>query len=175
MFQKKPILFILTISIAVVFVSVLTIIYLGKKETITKKTESKNKTTIDYSKRKHKENRKIIKKKKISSIEKILSKLKLSETQKLKIMEIKKERTILKEKRKKIKELKKKLEQAFRDNTSYEEILSLYEKIQNLETQIDSVKFKYILEIRKILTPEQKKKFQKLRKRYKRRSKKKKS
>ena len=165
MFQKKPIIIILTTSIMVALISTLIIVYLGKNDKITKKINSKSKKT--FHKRKNK-------KKKNSSIDKILSKLELSEDQKLKIREVKKKRLLQKDERKKIKELKKKLEKAFKDNTSYGEILNLYEQRQNLKARTELTKFKYILEIRKILNPEQRKKFQKLKKKYKHRLKKKK-
>jgi len=177
MFQKKPVIIILVISAMVLIISALVVISIGnesKMNTNKKKTDPAKRETINLSREKIQKPVKKKKQKK-SSIDKILSKLKLSENQKLKIMEIKKEKPLKKEERKKIKKLKKKLNRSFKDDTSYEEILRLYKQIQNLKARIAFNEFKYILEIRQILNSKQKEKFQKLRKEYKRRSKKKKS
>ncbi len=177
MFQKKPVIILLVISIMMLIISALVIVYLGNENEMNankNKTDPAKRETINFPRKK---NQKSIKKKKRkkSSIDKILSKLELSESQKLKIMEIQKEKPLKKEEQKKIKKLKKKLSRSFKDNTSYEEMLRLYGQIQNLKTQVAFNEFKYILEIRQILNPKQKEKFQKLRKKYKRLLKKKKS
>ena len=180
MLQKKPVILILVISIMMLLISILTIVYLRNNNEVTeniKKTDSKNRETLNFSKgeKKKKSKRMRREKKKKKSVERILSKIKLSESQKLQIKEIKKERLPQKEKRTKMKELRRKLKQSFKDNTSQEDLLSLHGQIQSLKTQIASNEFRYILKIRKILNSKQRKKFQRLRKKYKHRFKKKKS
>ncbi len=178
--KKKTVIFISVTSVMVLLVSILTIVYLRNDRKVTEnraKTDLKGGETINFSKEKKEGKRKKVKrikkkKRKKKTIDRILSKVKLTENQKLQIKKIKKERSSRKKNLEKIKALRKKFRQSFKDNSSQEELLRLHEEIQSLKNRMTASEFEYLLKIRKILNPKQRKNFQRLKQKYKRQSKK---
>ena len=174
MSPKKTVAIVLTISFLILVILVATILSLREDGNKTQTVEPEE--TIQTPGPTAKKRRKTSKKRKWKrpSVKKMLSRLDLSDKQKLQIKELERNKSSRKEKRAKIKELKKKLGQSLKDNASHQELLGFHEQIYKLKARMAAEDFEYMLEIRRILTPKQWKKLSRLKRKYRRKMKKRK-
>ena len=94
---------------------------------------------------------------------KILKKIDLTEEQKNKVKEIRKEqRTLLKSIRTNKKAAHKKLHDLMKANAADSLLKSAHKQVLSLRSQMDSARFEKMLKIRKVLTPKQIKKLNEL-------------
>ena len=179
MSPKKTVAIVLTISFLMLVGLVATTLSLredgNKIQNQTVKPEETIQTPSPTAKKRRKTSKNQKKRKwKTSSVKKMLSKLDLSNEQKLQIKELERNKSYQKEKRAKIKELKKELGQSLKNNASHQELLGFHEQIYKIKAQMAAKDFEYMLEIRRILTPKQWKKLSRLKRKYKRKMKKRK-
>ncbi len=98
----------------------------------------------------------------------LFQELNLKDTQKEKIRKIHENyQESMKQKREAVKEAKKNLEQAMLSNTDDAALRKYFDSFQNARSEMMKLHFEQALEIRKILTPEQRKKFEEAKKKMK--------
>jgi len=96
--------------------------------------------------------------------DKILRKLNLTEEQKKKLAEMRKqEKESMRALREKVKAAREKFEQSLNADVSSADLKNVHQNFQTAKTEMANARFEKILKIREILTPEQKKKFKELR------------
>lgn len=92
-----------------------------------------------------------------------LSKLDLTPEQQEALTKLRKEKkSLTKSLREQKKSLHEKLETAFKSDAADDALKSLHQELAAVKAQLDAVRFGNLLEIRKVLTPEQRAKFQEL-------------
>ena len=178
MSSKKPIIILIIVSLLILIISAIILLFLSGRGDMYPKLQNRNpkRQQLVTSKKKYlgkknvRNHLKISRKRKKNLLDRILSKLNLTKIQKIQIQQIRDSKPDDQERQEQIKKYRKKLNQAFARTQDQEEIRTLYRQIEALKSQTDSDDFEYLLKIRGILTPEQRRKFQKLRKKYKKKS-----
>lgn len=104
------------------------------------------------------------------SFRKIMKELNLTEEQKTKMNALKEARKEQKAIRLELRELKEHFQEALKANTNEGDLTAMHKQIQALKQKRADLIFSHLLEIRKILTPEQRLKFHELRDKYKKKN-----
>ncbi len=94
---------------------------------------------------------------------KIMKELDLTDAQKAELKKLRGKKEDRKNDRKKIRNLRTQLQAAMVANSSDAELLALFKELKEARDTSQTKRFKQMLEIRKILTPEQRVKFQEMR------------